>query len=433
MITLPNEVAGFLDAPVAVLGNGVTGHGVIKLLQMAKIAYVVYDQNKEAGQVFDASCAREHGLVVYSPGFAQNHEWLRIANLEGCECLAEMDFAALFWKGKILTVTGTDGKTTLATFLAFALKKKGLNAVPAGNNGDPLSGYCELFDDANAIAVCEVSSFQSEKLKYFTPQYLLWTNFDEDHLDRYSSMREYFEAKWNLVDRTREGCIFVGSGVYDWMLEYHKQTPANMEVVDLTRKVRFPGPNVFEKEPQSENFALALAVWKAMGYEEAELIAISQEFELPKHRLQVIAEFDGLRFWNDSKATTFHAARAALNGFADKVLWIGGGKSKGGNLERFIFDVSPKIAKAYLIGEEASRVKFYLEKNGVEAIIFLTLDEAVEVAAFDGLQNRGNVTDLVFSPAFTSYDMFKNYIHRGNYFENCVFRLKLDSKGTINK
>src|SRR5580698_7080402 len=135
-LEIPTFIRTRIDRPVAVLGGGVSGDGAVALLSRIGASAVVYDQS---GREFDPAAAREHGLVIFSPGFSPGHTWLGIARDAGCMCIAELDLASLFWRGRILAITGTNGKTTLTEFMAHALNKAGRRSLAAGNIGTPFA------------------------------------------------------------------------------------------------------------------------------------------------------------------------------------------------------------------------------------------------------------------------------------------------------
>jgi UDP-N-acetylmuramoylalanine--D-glutamate ligase len=145
-LSVPDFLSSRLTRPVAVMGGAVSGRGAVALLARLGARAVVYDQG---GLDFTAEAARGHGLVVFSPGFSLHHPWLEAARKSGCICMAEIDFASLFWRGRILAVTGTNGKTTLTEFLARALNGAGRRSFAAGNIGLP---FTQLVADENGGA-----------------------------------------------------------------------------------------------------------------------------------------------------------------------------------------------------------------------------------------------------------------------------------------
>jgi UDP-N-acetylmuramoylalanine--D-glutamate ligase len=399
-----------------VLGAGVSGSGACALLSRLGASAAVYDRD---GEEFGADAAGRHRLVVFSPGFPLHHPWLELARKSGCICMAEIDFASLFWRGRVVAVTGTNGKTTLTEFLTHALAGAGKRVRAAGNIGWPFSRLVAEEDGGapEETAVCEVSSFQAEQLGHFSADGLLWTNFAEDHLERHESLRAYFDAKWELVLRAPKGRFLAGSSVARFAGEFGRALPAEacVQTEGLPADDRLAG-TVFESYPQRENFALAEAWWRAEGLDRAVLLAAARSFRVGRHRLARIATVDGVTFWNDSKATNFHAVEAALAGFRESVVLIAGGRSKGGDIGGFARRIAPKIAHAVLIGETGPVLAAALESCGVAHTCVAAFEDAVRAAAA-AAPVGGHV---LLSPGFASFDMFRSYEDRGDRFERAV-------------
>jgi len=413
------------DRPAAVFGYGVSGRAVADLLSEKDLPYRVYDEHlADAGvfDEFDEKRALKHKLVITSPGFPQNHRWLIAARNAGCNCMNEMDFASLFWDRKVIAVTGTNGKTTLTEFLAFALKKQGVHAVAAGNNGLPFSRLAGAAYADCEIAVCEISSFQCETLLRFACHALLWTNFSEDHLDRHPSLESYFKSKLNGVSRLRHRVFIVGGSVGATADELGIKLPGFVDVVKPSQDVPLFGgaPSYAKSHPQHENICLAYRYWKRAGYPEASLAAAARQFTPRQHCFKKVCEVGLVNFWNDSKATNFAASLAALAGFPEPVLWIGGGKSKGGQIKKFARDMAGKVKAAFLIGETAPTMAGELGEAGVPVKIFDSLQNAVSAA----FESASPCESVLFSPGFSSQDMFESYSQRGNFFEKAVLSLK---------
>ena len=419
----PANIAALLARPVAVLGAGVSGQGVLSLLAAAGASGKVYDeQSAGAEKTFGAQQAATHGLVVFSPGFAPDHAWLAAARAAGCVCLGELDFASLFWHGELVAITGTNGKTTLTEFLAHALNTAGRRAHAAGNTGYSLSRFVVEQTGRVEVAVCEVSSFQAETLSHLRPTATLWTNFAEDHLERHPGLATYFAAKWRLVERTPPGAVFVGSSVQRYASKsgptYTLPPSACIASEGQQADVRLAG-TVFAGYPQRENFLLAAAWWRHAGLPEASLYAAARTFQLGAHRLTRVGDKRGVTFWNDSKATNFHAVEAALATFAAPVLWIGGGRAKGGDLAGFVRRIAQKIRHAFLIGETSPALAGFCRETRVPATPCGSLEEAVR-SAFASASAGDHV---LLSPGFASFDMFRGYEDRGRSFVNLVENL----------
>lgn len=417
------------DKPVAVFGAGVSGLALTTLLRRHRLWFRLYDEKANSSlpdirNDFDDVIALRHHLVLVSPGFPQNHPWVRAAHAAGCRVMGEMDFASLFWDGPLVAVTGTNGKTTLTTFLGFALERDGTPAITTGNIGYPLAKVVEAATPPSTVAVCEVSSFQAEGCSHFSPHALLWTNFDEDHLDRHEDMATYFAAKWTLVRRLRRPCLIVGRSVAQWADRLGYTLPPFARIVDADDGLaegaeKFPG--IFADWPQRENYAIAREYWRSEGRDPQALVAAAEAFTLPPHRLRQVCTLEGRTFWNDSKATNFHAALAALQRVPGPVVWIGGGRLKGGDVAGFARSVAAKVSAAFLIGESAPQLQQGLLAGGVpRADLCKSLQEAVNQAYLYAPQGAS----ILLSPGFASQDMFTGYAARGETFESVVLGLK---------
>jgi len=426
-LRIPEILNPLLGYPVAVLGGGVSGRGVLALLEKIEAGGHLYDE-KQSGALteFTAVDATAHRLVIFSPGFRPEHRWLVAARTAGCLCLGELDFAALFWRGTVIAITGTNGKTTSTEFLTHALRQVGRDAHATGNVGFSFSQLAADLDggQAETVAVCEVSSFQSEVFVHFRADAALWTNLAEDHLERHEGLRAYFEAKWKLLDRTVGGVVLVGSSVQRFAADLGRALPAEACVAteDQSADVLLSG-TVFAQYPQRENFILIAAWWRQAGLAESALYAAAHSFVPGRHRLAQVAQIDGVTYWNDSKATNFHAVEAALSGFGAPVLLIIGGRAKGGDFSGFVSRIVRRVKHAFIIGETRQTLADACVTHHVPFTLCSTLDEAVQKAA-----GRAVAEDhVLLSPGFASFDMFKNYEDRGDQFEKVVNKLRITS------
>jgi UDP-N-acetylmuramoylalanine--D-glutamate ligase len=316
----------------------------------------------------------------------------------------------------VIAVTGTNGKTTLTEFLTHALRAIGRPAQATGNIGHSFARLvAETRGGApDAYAICEVSSFQAETLRHFRADATLWTNFAEDHLERHAGLEGYFGAKWNLVTRTAPGAILAGTTVQRFAQKFDRPlAPAARVATEGQPADPRLARTVFADYPQRENFLLAAAWWRAAGLDEAALFAAARSFRLGRHRLARCCEHDGVTYWNDSKATNFHAVEAALARFPAPVVLVAGGRSKGGDLAGFVHRIAPRVKHAVLIGETSADLAFHCATFRVAHTSCATLEEAVRRAA--ELAAPGE--HVVLSPGFASFDMFRNYEDRGEQFE----------------
>ena len=427
-LSAPEIMRPLLTAPVAILGGGTSGRAVLGLLGKLGVRGVVFDEKageKDTVNNFGPAEASACRLVVFSPGFRPDHPWLRAARQGGCKCLGELDFASLFWRGSVVAITGTNGKTTLTEFLTHALRSIGHDATATGNIGFPFSQLVADTDAgtvaaADKVAVCEVSSFQAESLRHFHADATLWTNFAEDHLDRHPGLEAYFAAKWVLTGCTTPGAFFAGTSVNRFAQKSGRALPPAANVFSEGKK---PDPRlaatVFAVYPQYENFLLAAAWWSHAGLAEEELLAAARTFKPGRHRLARVAAIDGVTWWNDSKATNFHAVEAALASFAAPVLLIAGGKGKGGDLAGFVRRIGPRVREVFLLGETKEALAAFCIAEKVPHVRCATLAEAVQRAA----EQARPGDHVLLSPGFASFDLFHNYEDRGNQFESLVSNL----------
>jgi UDP-N-acetylmuramoylalanine--D-glutamate ligase len=422
-LVVPEFIQPLLAYPVAVFGGGVSGRSVAALIEKLQGKAVIFDQSGRDGALFEfrGTAASEHHLVIYSPGFPPTHPWIAEARAAGAVCLAELDFASLFWRGALISITGTNGKTTLTEFLTHALRSVGRDAYATGNIGFSFSQLVVDQDGGapDSVAVCEVSSFQSETLRHFRADAALWTNFAEDHLERHGTMEAYFHAKWRLFERSVGGYVFAGSSVQSYAEKFGQTLPteAKVETENQPGDVLLRG-TVFAHYPQQENFILAAAWWRSQGLRETSLYAAAETFRLGEHRLARVAVKHGVTWWNDSKATNFHAVEAAVAGFGAPVILIAGGKSKGGDVAAFVHRLVPLVKHAFFIGETRNVLATFAEVHGLPHTLCGDLAEAVRRAS--ELAAAGD--NVLLSPGFASFDQFKNYEDRGRQFVAMVQR-----------
>ena len=214
--------------------------------------------------------------------------------------------------------------------------------------------------------------------------------------------------------------MFVGTSVQQFARKSGLWLPpaAGVSSEDAAPDPRLAG-TTFALYPQRENFLLALAWWRHSGRPESALYAAARSFRLGRHRLALVGEVCGVSFWNDSKATNFHAVEAALASFAAPVHLILGGKAKGGDLGAFIRRITPKTKHAWLIGETRAALAGLCAAEQIPHTVCGTLEEAVRRAA--AAARPGD--HVVLSPAFASFDMFRSYADRGDQFEELVNNL----------
>ncbi len=410
----------------AIFGAGLSAKAARRLAKAKGLNAVLIDEAGEGDQAtFDASDLGRFQCFVFSPGFAAEHPWRILAESSTNPCLSEIAFAASYWDGKIIGVTGTNGKSTLTALLANAFSLSGDVSLAAGNIGYPFSdAVLSEANQSDAYVVLEISSFQAELTDGLQLDGLLWTNFAEDHLDRYGSMLCYFQAKARLFNcLKRDGLCVLGSQVADWIAKQCKAFEGCSIAHDTTElALQLDANSVFQRFPYSKNFSLAVELWRLMNMPPAALIGAANAFVLPPYRLKVVAEFEGARFWNDSKATNFHATLCAIRSIDRPIVWIGGGRAKGGDIEAFAKQVGSRIDIAILYGEVAERLAKALMSSLELVHIHKRLDHAITAAV--EIAAKIPQANVLFSPGFASYDQFDSFVARGKSFNDTVLSLK---------
>lgn len=402
---------------IGILGTGISGRAVAALCEKLGLSYSFFDE--KTGSRLSRQDVDKQDLFVYSPGFRQDHPWLEWIRQGAKPCLGEWNLGASLWQGPFISITGTNGKTTLTELLARAFQLAKVPALALGNNSYPL---CQALADGaspETLAVCELSSFQAENTAFLQSDALVWTNISEDHLDRYETLEAYFKAKWNLTQTLKPTApFFTEADILQKANTYGLDLPPTVQLVDKIEKDALTLPSAFSLGGQKSNYHLARAFWKTTGLDIAFFDQAAEAFQPLKHRLQKIATVQGGAYWNDSKGTNFSATLMALKSFEKPVYWIGGGQSKGGDLEGFCTSIVPYIEKAFLIGETAPQLKAMLEAQGRLAILFSSLEGLLLELLKGHPPPPGQ--NVVLSPGFSSLDQFKNYAERGDVFERMV-------------
>ncbi len=408
-------------APVAIFGAGLSGQGVKNLLDRMEWEYQIFD---EQGRAFEMADARNCSMVVTSPGFYPQHPWYKLAEKEGKEILGELEFGALFLDGqKVVAITGTNGKTSVTTLMHHVCQALGIKSVIAGNIGTPITELIAEGLHQETTIFLETSSFQARNLKYFKPTEVIWTNFAPDHLDYHGNLNEYFRAKYRLLEFNKFEKCMVGESVHHYGKKHGFIFPESVKIIGKFSKeqVSLPTNHFLSNAPQLENLALVQSWFTQRGLNQNDFYKIVENYHGQPHRLQVIkSKIKDITFWNDSKATNHSAVLAACKNFTDKFFWIGGGKSKGEDLEGFAGLLKPYIKKAFLFGETGPALHSALKNHGLWSVLCEDLKDAVTSA----IRFATSPIDILFSPGFSSFDQYKNYQERGKHFEDIVLDLK---------
>jgi len=396
----------------------------------------------ERGVIFETGGHRAESflaadLIVPSPGVPPLPEILA-AREKGVPVLAEIELAYRFLRGRIVGITGSNGKSTTATLLHGILRDGGLRSRLAGNIGTPLISFVAKSRDDD-IYVTEISSFQLEYTERFTPALAAVLNVSENHIDWHGTFESYFAAKTKLVLRqgpdaravlNRDDARVWGlagtaaARVYGFS---RMRRPARGAFVDggwivvrdggterilPVSSIRLPGAH------NLENVLAAALAGRLLGVPAASIRRTVRDFRGLEHRLEDVGRVGGVRFVNDSKATTVDATRKALASFDRPIVLILGGRGKGGDFAPLRAAVRKGVRTVVLIGEAADKIEAAL--GGVVPVVRVQTYREVVRAGFAAAR-RGDV--VLLAPACTSWDMFRNFEERGRTFKTEVRRL----------
>ena len=363
--------------------------------------------------------------AITSPGIPPKSEIFQKLKERNIPIISEIEYAYRNTDIPFIVITGTNGKTTTTALVSHILSKK-YSAPVCGNIGVPPTS---LIDEKHDFLVCEVSSFQAEMTKDFKAKIACWTNFTPDHIDWHGGLDNYFKAKAKL---------FLGSQSPDFAL-LNKKDPKLEEFAKECKNVvmfdddkdcyikdeaiYFRGEQIITLQDcplighhNYQNIMCGIAIAKLIGMNNADIRERIMSFTPPEHRLEKVREYDGITFYNDSKATNPEASIVAIDSFNNvDVALILGGRDKNTDLTEMCNSINKHIKTVLLIGEATQRFEENLIKNGFSNII---KEPSMEEAIDKAISLKPDV--VLLSPACASFDMFNSYEHRGEVFKDYV-------------
>ena len=439
---------------VVVVGGGRSGKAAAALL-VSKGAHVVLSDTTQsldgAEDLRALGVAIELGphradtftgadLIVASPGVPLDQEALVAARRAGVPVIGEIELASRWLSGRVIAITGTKGKSTTTTLAARMLTEAGFDVTAGGNLGTALSAQVAL-SRPSSLHVVEVSSFQLEATETFRPWIAVLLNLADDHLDRHGSFEAYGRAKarvfanqtpadWAVVNADDPAALALARGArarrFDFGVSAAVQEGVSVAGGNIVRRtavgaapllpltaVRLPGKHLLS------DVLAAAAVGSVAGVPPAAMRRAVETFHGLEHALERVAEINGIRFVNDSKATNVVSARRAIESFDRGIVAIMGGRFKGGNLGELRDSVASRVDAIVAIGEATPLIHTAL--SDVVAIHdAASMADAVRTAF--GLARAGGV--VLLAPACASYDMFHDYAERGRVFRDEVKKLE---------
>ena len=374
-------------------------------------------------------------LVVVSPGVPATIIPIRYAERAGAEVIGEVELAYRYLKGRVVAITGSNGKTTTTSLIGELLRDAGLTVQVGGNIGKALISMIETSRD-DGWTVAELSSFQLETIKTFRPSIAVVLNVTPNHMDRYETFNDYAAAKHRIfMNQTAEDTAVLNaddptvsswaSGLRARVMQFSVKKEIDDGVFLRGRELIYREKvllNVDEMKLRGmhnvENVAAAMAAGIAAGASVESMNSTVRRFDPVEHRLEFVTEIEGVKFYNDSKATSVDATLKALEAFsheAGKVVLILGGKGKKAPYAPLESLVRAKVRKLVLIGEDAETIANEL---GSSAPFERASDMKDAVARSYAAAEKGDV--ILLAPACASFDMFDSFEHRGKVFKEEV-------------
>ena len=387
-------------------------------------------------------------LIVPSPGVTPTIPHLLAARARGIPLWSEIELAWHFLRGRLVAVTGSNGKTTTTSLIGHILETAGVPAIVAGNIGTPLISRVETSSDST-VTVAEVSSFQLEIIESLCPHIALLLNLTPDHLDRHTSFAEYGRAKARIFEnQTEEDAAIINA---DDSVAPHL-APSRPQLFWFSRQKRVAtgafvrGEEIVFRRDGSEtvlltradiglrgahnleNVLAASAAALLAGAQPGAIVSAVRSFAGVEHRLEFVAEIGSVSFYNDSKATNVDATLKAVDAFSGNLVVILGGKDKGGDFTLLREPLQQRARLVLLIGAAAEKIAGQL-RGAVSVEIAGTLDREVRLAF-----ERARPGDTVLlAPACASFDQFESFEHRGRVFKQLVRQLQQQAAASAQR
>ena len=382
-------------------------------------------------------------LVVISPGVPTNTIPARYVDRKDGEVIGEVELAYRFMKGRLVGITGSNGKTTTTTLIGELLKKSGIETQVGGNIGTPLLSLAETSTD-DGWTVVELSSFQLETIKNFRASVAICLNVTPNHLDRYESFTDYAAAKRRIfMNQTAEDVAILNADD-EITASWAKGLKANAVMFSVQRELEeglfLRGAELVCRSSDKErvlttrdriairglhnveNVLASLAAGLACGASPESMAETIANFKGVEHRMEVVAEVRGITFYNDSKATSVDATLKALEALSDnegKTILILGGRGKNAPYAPLAGLIEKTVRTLIVLGEDADNIESQLTRYS-EVVRVGSVAEAVTIA-FESAEPGDSV---LLAPACASFDMFESFEERGGVFKQAVEELK---------
>ena len=448
----------FSGKKVTVVGTGISGIGAVGLLNAVGAEVVLYDGNEKLkiediekklgtykAEIVLGELTKEltdsSDLLVISPGVPIDSPVVKAFEAAGVPVWGEVELAYAFDKGKVLAITGTNGKTTTTALVGQIVGAYHKDTFVVGNIGNPYTTEV-LKSNKDSYTVAEISSFQLETVHEFHPLVSAILNITPDHLNRHYTMDCYVQTKEKIAMNQKGSEVCVLNFDDDYLREFGEHTTAKVvwfsrftkpdrgaymegDMICYTDGIRSQELlNVHDMNligaHNYENVMAAVAITMHMGVPVECIRKAIAEFKAVEHRIEFVREVHGVRYYNDSKGTNPDAAIKAVQAMVTPTVVIGGGYDKQSSYEEWIDSFGDTVKCLVLLGATADKIEATARKAGFTNIIRVaSLEEAVKVSAAQAQSGEA----VLLSPACASWDMFKSYEQRGTLFKEYVNQL----------
>ena len=444
---------------VLVVGSGKSGVAAAELLKKKGIEFVLFDGNKELdvdalteknpvfagakiilGELSEQDMAALD-LVVLSPGVPTDLPMVNTLRDRGIPIWGEIELAYHFAKGRIIAITGTNGKTTTTTLVGEIMSNYYPDVKVVGNIGIP---YTSVAADTteNTVTVAEISSFQLETTHDFAPEVTAILNITPDHLNRHHTMECYIETKESITKNQTPENTCVLNYEDEVLRAFGEKLNVNVVYFSSSRRLErglfLDGEDIYYADGSSvtkvinvnelnilgkhnyENVMAAVGMSVSFGVPMEKIVEVLKRFQAVEHRIEYVTEKRGVKFYNDSKGTNPDAAIKGIQAMNRPTLLIGGGYDKQSEYDEWIESFDGKVKKLVLIGQTKEKIAECARRHGFEDVILCdTFEEAIDTCYANAVSGDA----ILLSPACASWGMFPNYEERGRIFKEYVRNL----------
>ena len=441
---------------VLVFGAGISGIGAAGLLEANGADVILYDGNekldpaslkeqlgeKSSAAVLTGKLPQETitslDMAVLSPGVPTDLPVVLAMKEAGVQVIGEIELAYQFGKGDVLAVTGTNGKTTTTSLLGQIMKQAREEVYVVGNIGNPYTAVAGQMTE-QAVTVAEISSFQLETIREFRPKVSAILNITPDHLNRHHTMEAYIEAKENIAVNQTEDDFCILNYEDRLLREFGENLRAKVLYFSSQRKLE---EGIFLEDGEivlclngqketichvdelqilgthnHENVMAAAAMAYVYGVPAQTIRKSVLSFGGVEHRIEYVAEKNGVAYYNDSKGTNPDAAIKGIRAMKRPTVLIGGGYDKDSEYTEWIESFDGKVKKLILLGQTREKIARDAKKCGFTDYVFAdSFEEAVHMAVQEAVSGDA----VLLSPACASWDMFPSYEVRGDKFKEIV-------------